>query len=61
MSLGDYVQWVYLKELTEKDKARLVDVDGQWMSTAQAPDHKFFIKKLDGKLVICEEYLDKKD
>jgi len=61
MDMKDLVQWQYLQELSKEDQARLVNVKGEWMGFKQDLTHKFFIKKLDGKLIICDEYLEKAD
>lgn len=51
----------YYNELTDEEKAILVNVKGSWMSHIDNPSKKMFIKELGDILVICEEFLDKKD
>jgi len=51
-----WIQWKNEGELSDSDKTRLESIKGSWTCFKDEPDRKFFIKEMDGKLIICNEW-----
>jgi hypothetical protein len=54
---AEWIRLRYLKELTIEEKAALDKIIGEWCHFKGDSKRVFFIKKLNGELIVCDEYL----